>query len=484
MSENHSAIPDVLRKPILWAVGAFVLATVAVTASRTSSATPAAGNLDVIDAPAAAAADNVGPAAHPTQQASAESLSREFRAAALRVLPAIVEIRDTSSESAIGSGILIDASGIVLTNHHVVQEVQRPVVQLADGRRFVARDVKSDPRSDLAIVQFDSPVPLPVAHLGDSNRLQIGDWILTLGSPLDLRQTVSAGIISATGRKLEMAGDVRLIQTDAAINPGSSGGALVDLRGEVVGVTTAIASQDGGYQGIGLAIPSNLAVWVVDQLRTHGQVRRSTIGITTVSAPPSYNAQTGLSPAQVKVTDVRPGSPAEKAGLRVDDVILAFDGTKISDPGMLEELVQQQELGSKHRLEFMRRGKTAIVEVVTEQAATPVEVANDDRMYDTDPTEVVYSRDLQIEVAPAAEPSVLGGGHPTGDGVRVLRAEPSGPAFRAGVREGMLIHQVNQQTVEDLDAFVEIMERASLADGIELVLEGPGGRKQVLVKEP
>ena len=129
-----------------------------------------------------------------------------------------------------------------------------------------------------------------------------------------------------------MAGDVRLIQTDAAINPGSSGGALVDLRGEVVGVTTAIASQDGGYQGIGLAIPSNLAVWVVDQLRTHGQVRRSTIGITTESAPPSYNAQTGLSPAQVKVTDVRPGSPAEKAGLHVDDVILAFDGTNIPDP--------------------------------------------------------------------------------------------------------------------------------------------------------
>ena len=238
-------------------------------------------------------------------------------------------------------------------------------------------------------------------------------------------------------------------------------------------MTTAIASQDGGYQGIGLAIPSNLAVWVVDQLRTHGQVRRSTIGMTTESAPPSYNAQTGLSPAQVKVTDVRQGSPAEKAGLRVDDVILAFDGTKIPDPGMLEELVQQQGLASKHRVEFMRRGKTAIVEVVTEQAATQAEVANDDRMYDADPTEVVYSRDLQIEVVPAAEPSAFGGGHPTGDGVRVLRAEPSGPAFRAGEREGMLIHQVNQQTVKDLDAFVEIMERASLADGIELVLQGP-----------
>jgi len=484
MSENHSTISGVLRKPFLWAAGAFVLLAVAVTASWTPSATPTAGNLDVIDAPAAAAADDVGPAAHPTQQAGPESLSRAFRAAALRVLPAIVEIRDASSESAIGSGILIDPSGIVLTNRHVVEEAQRPVIQIADGRRFVAQDVKSDPQSDLAILQFDSPVPLPVAHLGDSNRLQIGDWILTLGSPLDLRQTVSAGIISATGRKLEMAGDVRLIQTDAAINPGSSGGALVDLRGEVVGVTTAIASQDGGYQGIGLAIPSNLAVWVVDQLRTHGQVRRSTIGITTESAPPSYNAQTGLSPAQVKVTDVRQGSPAEKAGLRVDDVILAFDGTNIPDPGMLEELVQQQELGSKHRLEFLRRGKTAVVEVVTEQAATQAEVANDDQMYNADPTEVVYSRDLQIEVAPAAEPSAFGGGHPTGDGVRVLRAEPAGPAFRAGVREGMLIHQVNQQTVEDLDAFVEIMEQASLVDGIDLMLQGPQGRRELVIKKP
>ena len=180
--------------------------------------------LNLIDSPAAAADDDVGAADQPTEQVSPESLSRTFRAAALRVLPAIVEIRDASSESAIGSGILIDPSGMVLTNHHVVEEAQRPVVQLADGRRFVAKDVKSDPRSDLAILQFDSPAPLPVAHLGDSNRLQIGDWILTLGSPLDLRQTVSAGIISATGRKLEMAGDVRLVQTDAAINPGSSGG--------------------------------------------------------------------------------------------------------------------------------------------------------------------------------------------------------------------------------------------------------------------
>lgn len=121
---------------------------------------------------------------------------------------------------------------------------------------------------------------------------------------------------------------------------------------------------------------------------------------------------------------------------------------------------------------------------MTEQAATQAEVANDDRIVNADPTEVVYSRDLQIEVAPAAKPSALGGGRPTGDGVRVLRAEPSGPAFRAGVREGMLIHQVNQQTVEDLDSFVEIMERASLGDGIDLMLQGPGGRKQLLVKEP
>ncbi len=484
MSENRSAIADVLRRPFLWAAGAFVLATAAVTASRTPSATPAAGNLAAIDAPAAAAADNVGPTAHPAQQAGPESLSRAFRAAALRVLPAIVEIRDTSSESAIGSGILIDASGIVLTNHHVVEEAQRPVIQLADGRRFVAQDVKSDLRSDLAILQFESPTPLPVAHLGDSNRLQIGDWILTLGSPLDLRQTVSAGIISATGRKLEMAGDVRLIQTDAAINPGSSGGALVDLRGEVVGVTTAIASQDGGYQGIGLAIPSNLAVWVVDQLRTHGQVRRSTIGITTVTAPPSYDAQMGLSPSHIKVTQVGSGSPAEDAGLQVGDVIVAFDKTKIQDSGLLEELVQLQEVGSKHRLEFMRQGRTTVVEVVTEQAATPAEVASDDLTHDADPTEIVYSRDLQIEVAPVAGPAASAGSGPTDTGVLVIRTDPSGPAFRAGVREGMSIRQVNQQSVEDIDAFVDLMERASLADGIELVLQGPQGRGKLVIKEP
>ena len=176
--------------------------------------------------------------------------------------------------------------------------------------------------------------------------------------------------------------------------------------------------------------------------------------------------------------------PRRKRGCALNDVILAFDGTKIPDPGLLEELVQQQDLGSKHRLEFMRQGKTTVVEVVTEQAATPTEVASDDRMLYGDPTEVVYSRDLQIEVAPAAEPAAFAGGHPAGGGVRVLRTDPSGPAFRAGVREGMSIRQVNQQTVEDLDAFVEIMERASLADGIELVLQGPQGRRKLVIKEP
>ena len=140
-----------------------------------------------------------------------------------------------------------------------------------------------------------------------------------------------------------------------------------------------------------MAIPSNLAIWVVDQLRTHGDVRRSTIGITTVSAPPSYDAQVGLSPSRVKVTQVGSGSPAEKAGLQVDDVIVAFDKTKIQDSGLLEELVQLQEVGSKHRLEFLRQGKTIVVDVVTEQAATPAEVASDDLTHDANPTEIVYS---------------------------------------------------------------------------------------------
>lgn len=225
----------------------------------------------------------------------AESLSQAFRSAAKRALPAVVVIKTSDpgrtpatadgdedfsgpvlghfsdsedpdgqhprneSQSVLGSGVVIDTQGIVLTNNHVVEDAHDLIVRLADGRQFTATVERADKRLDLAVLRVKSETPLPAVRLGDSETLEIGDWVLAIGSPFDLEQTVSAGIISAKGRSLEGAGSARLLQTDAAINPGSSGGPLVNLAGEVVGITTAIASRSGGYQGIAFAVPSNPA---------------------------------------------------------------------------------------------------------------------------------------------------------------------------------------------------------------------------------
>lgn len=229
--------------------------------------------------------------------AGAENLSRAFRAAAKRVLPAVVVVKTSASSQpmahfhgnsqdlsdvptedtevdedfeegfieeefmhrpGLASGVIIDPAGVVLTNQHVIEDADEVAVLLPDGREFSVRQTTPVPGMDLAVLQLDSQEPLPAATLGDSDGLEIGDWILTIGCPLELEQTVSAGIISAKGRTVPEAGRTRLLQTDAAINPGSSGGPLVNLRGEVVGITAAIASEDGGYQGIGFAIPINL----------------------------------------------------------------------------------------------------------------------------------------------------------------------------------------------------------------------------------
>ena len=230
----------------------------------------------------------------------AENRSQAFRTAAKRALPGVVVIKTSSkaqtlkdslgaepnfgpnfdgpavdddfgwqhpqsgAEPAIGSGVVIDAQGIVLTNNHVVEGVDGLVVRLADGRQFPATIERADSSLDLAVLRIKCATPLPAARLGDSDTLEIGDWVLAIGSPFELEQTVSAGIISAKGRSLDSAGSARLLQTDAAINPGSSGGPLVNLAGEVVGITTAIASRSGGYQGIAFAVPVNL----VQQVRS------------------------------------------------------------------------------------------------------------------------------------------------------------------------------------------------------------------------
>ena len=449
---------------------------------------------------------------------SADSLSDMFRSAAQQVLPSVVEIKvvlrgaaprnlyrgqphfeaipfgefleenefetdDEASEPGLGCGVIIDPSGIVLTNYHVVEKADEMLVELPDGRLFKVKDVRKDEKTDLAVLTLDCTEPLPAARLGDSEKLRIGDWVLTIGSPFELEQTVSAGIISAKGRSVRGAGKTQLLQTDAAINPGSSGGALVNLRGEVVGITTAIASRDGGYQGVGFAIPINLAKWVSAQLHEHGRVRRGYLGITTTKRPGNVTGQARRLRREIVAAEVNEDSPAYKAGVRENDVIVSFDSRPVRGSSELHEIVEQVEIGSKHQLEILRGQTRKTLEVLIEAAPSGRNALFSPGHKDFgDASELVYSRDLELAVSDLGERSTGQPGLRTVAGVLIVQLDPVGAAYRAGIRKGMVIIRVGNRPVQDTVDFIEIMERESLRSGIWLQVYTGGKTRTINVR--
>ena len=314
----------------------------------------------------------------------ANALSRAFRSSAAKVAPAVVTVvtqvsrikrfsdgfaeRRVLEDGSIGSGVIIHESGVVLTNSHVLEDAESIVVRSGDDREFKTTDVRRDPYSDVAILRLENPPEdIPVARLGDSNKIDIGDWVIAIGSPFELEATVSAGIISGKNRRLEKILRGKLLQTDAAINPGNSGGPLVNLSGEVIGINTAIASSNGGYQGIGFAIPINNARWVINQLAAHGEVKRGYLGVSVEEHLPRFAAKRNLPAiAGVVVTKVNQRTPAELAGLRVDDLIVEFAGTRVRDTRDLQGAVERKKAGSKHPIRFIRNGEPQEVEIQVE----------------------------------------------------------------------------------------------------------------------
>jgi len=264
----------------------------------------------------------------------------------------------------VGSGVVIDTDGIVLTNNHVVADADEVIVRLQDGSEIVATEIRTDPLSDVAIVRFTPDSELTAAALGDSSRLEIGDWVIAIGSPFELEATVSAGIISAKGRGLGRIPRGRLLQTDAAINPGNSGGPLVDLIGEVVGINTAIATNNGGYQGVGFAIPINQAKWISEELLQHGRVRRAWLGIKIGELNADAARRLKLKARSgVRVVDIFRDSPADKGGLQDDDVIIQFGDVAVRSPGDLQAAVEQQPIGSARKMLVVRGGENVSLDV-------------------------------------------------------------------------------------------------------------------------
>jgi Do/DeqQ family serine protease len=240
----------------------------------------------------------------------------------------------------LGSGVIVGPDGLIVTNQHVVEHAEAIAVVLKDGRELRAKLVGADPRSDVAVLRVDAH-DLPPIRFADSSKLRVGDLVLAVGDPFGIGQTVTMGIISATGRANLGIADVEdFIQTDAAINPGNSGGALVDMDGNLVGISTAIVSRSGGYQGIGFAIPSNMVRQVADQIAHHGKVTRGWLGVATEEVGDAAAARLHVAPRNgVVITTIAPGSPAARGGLAVGDVITAIDGVPVTDPAHLRNLV-------------------------------------------------------------------------------------------------------------------------------------------------
>jgi serine protease Do len=276
-------------------------------------------------------------------------------------------------EQSLGSGVVVSADGYVLTNNHVVGSAGADVrVGLTDKRELRARVIGTDPLTDIAVLKLDA-TNLPVLGWGDSSRLRVAEWVLAIGNPFQLNQTVTLGIVSATNRRLEgrVAGYEDFIQTDAAINPGNSGGALINARGELVGINTAIYSESGGYQGIGFAVPSNLARHVMDDIIKYGGVRRGTIrGIQLQPMTPQIANELGAPDARgVLILGIVRSSDAFAAGLRQYDIIVSFNKTLIEDASQFIRLLADAEIGSTATLTVFRDGRQQTVQVKIEQAA-------------------------------------------------------------------------------------------------------------------
>jgi serine protease Do len=258
----------------------------------------------------------------------------------------------------LGSGFIVSADGYILTNAHVVAEADEVVVKLTDKREFKAKVLGFDRRTDVALIKIDAAA-LPAVRLGDPNKLRVGEWVLAIGSPFGLENTVTAGIVSAKGRSLPQENYVPFIQTDAAVNPGNSGGPLFNLRGEVVGINSQIYSRSGGYMGLSFAIPIDLAMEVKAQLQTSGHVSRGRIGVVIQEVTKELAESFGLPKAQgALVAKIEKGGPADKAGLEEGDVILKFDNKPVGQSGELPRVVALVKPGTKAALQVWRRGAT------------------------------------------------------------------------------------------------------------------------------
>ncbi len=384
-------------------------------------------------------------------------------------------------ESGIGTGVIIDAKGVILTNNHVVEGRKDVTVRLHDGREFKAVDIHTDPNTDLAILRIEGAKDLKPARLGDSDKIDVGDWVLALGHPFGLEGTVTSGIISAKGRPIGAASRTTFLQTDAAINPGNSGGPLINLDGEVIGINTAISSSSGGNQGVGFAIPVNLAKWVSIELMDDGVVRRAQLGVMIQPMTPDLAGQFGMpAPEGVAVTDVMDGMAGAKAGLKTGDVILQYDGHKVSTPRELQEVVERSKIGAKHEVKIWRAGKEETLQVVPLESKDEAESGNALKPEAAQPAASrLETLGLEVETL---TPEVAGQLNLKADhGVVITDVASGSPADRAGLESGMVIVEAGRQPVKSVADLKKAVDEAK-DGGVLLLIKSEQGSRFLVLK--
>ena len=378
-----------------------------------------------------------------------------------------------------GSGFIIDASGIILTNNHVVNGADEVKVRLHDGREFIGRDIKTDPRTDVAIVRIDATGLKPL-RMGDSNATQVGDWVLAIGSPFGLDMSVTAGIISAKGRSHRITERADFLQTDAAINPGNSGGPLINLRGEAIGINTAIATESGGYDGIGFAVPTHIATWVSQKLISNGEVTRGYIGTKIQAVDAETARQFNLKVREgALVRSVLPNSPAEKAGLEPGDLILKLNGQPINDPTSLQATVEQLAIGKSYPISISRNGKSQTLNIAVAEMPKSLTVASGD---DTEqaPSGSKFDK-LGLEVRPLTKDLAKQFGLSGTTGLVISGVDEGSQAEAAGLKSGDIIEKAGGQPVTTVEEYEKARDQFAKGDGLVLNVRSSDGRKFFVV---
>ncbi len=432
--------------------------------------------------------------AQPDARPGLQDLQTQIKSTAAKVIPAVVTIASTvvvrepgyfeeglpfglfpeplpRRQHGQGSGVVVSQDGFIITNNHVVGETDEVEVLLADRRQFKGRVVATDPKTDVAVVKIDTK-GLPSIPWGNSAALSVGEFVLAIGNPMGLNQTVTFGIVSAVGRA-----DVGLtdyedfIQIDAPINPGNSGGALVNIKGELVGINTAIASTTGGSVGVGFAIPSNMVRATLQSLMKTGRVVRGFLGASTQDVTPVLGKLFKLPEVRgAIIADLMPEGSAERAGLKRGDVIVRFDRKEVLDAGQLRNLIAACTIGSKHRVEIVRKGQHAVVDLVIQEA--PKErVRRQPAVGDAEPPSHPLGGMLVDDISfPVARRLGLG----SRSGVIVADVDPGSLAEAAGMLPGDVVLEVNHQAVPDLTAYQRAANAVQPSQSVLLLVNRQG----------